>query len=232
MASFQEKTDWYGLTADSAPLTVLSDEPGESNEYNDYKAQDGSYTDQVNYGAKKAPSNELALTGDWSITEGKVKIGGISTVDSEKFALGELDIDTTAGELPTINASGKQVQASAATARYYSLPAVTIKNDETAQILWDAFTLTGSDCHLQSASYKCSAEVPTKDKNGFPVTYGVSQGVIECSIEIVQCGATAPTISVGKGWHISSSLASSNPDSDVPTWTATLRYFLTKTIPA
>lgn len=232
MASFTDKKDYFGLTANSAPLEVISDDDGASNEYNEYKAQDGSLTDSIAFGEKQEPSNDLELTGDWTIAADTIKLGGVTTVDTKKFALGELNIETTAGELPTISASGKQVPASAATARYYALPAETVKNDETAQILWDAFELTGSDCHLQSAKYKAAAELPTKDKNGFPVAFGVAQGVIECAIEIVQCGTTAPTLTAGTGWSVSSKLKCSNPDSDCPTWTATLRYFLEKTIPS
>ena len=231
MASFTDKKDYFGLTANSAPLEVIADNDGASNGYNDYKAQDGSFIDNIVYGEKQEPSNDLELTGDWTIADDAIKLGGVTTLDTKKFALGELNIETTAGELPTISASGKQVPSAAATTRYYAIPAETVKNDESAQILWGAFALTGSGCHLQSAKYKCSAELPTKDKNGFPVSFGVSQGVIGCEVEIVQCGNTAPTLEAGENWHVSDKLKCSNPDSDCPTWTATLRRFLTKTVP-
>lgn len=232
MASFQDKIDHYGLTANSAPLAVLSNDDGASNEYNEYHAQDGSFIDHIVYGVKEEPSDELELTGDWSITSEAIKLGGVTTIDAKKFALGELSIETTAGELPTINASGKQVQADATTARYYALPATTVKNDETAQVLWSAFTVSGSNCHVQSAKYTASANIPTKDKNAFPLAFGVAEGVIECEIEVIQCGNTEPTVTAGEGWHISDNPKSDNPDSDCPTWTATLRYYLTKTVPS
>ena len=231
MASFTDKKDYFGLTANSAPLEIIDDDDGASNEYNDYKAQDGSFIDNIVYGEKQEPSNGLELTGDWAIEADTIKLGGVTTVDSKKFALGELSIETTAGELPKISASGKQVPSDAATTRYYAIPAETVKNDETAQILWGAFALAGTNCHLQSAKYKVSAELPTADKNGFPIAFGVSQGVIECEVEIVQCGSTAPTLTAGENWHVSSKLKCSNPDSDCPTWSATLRRFLTKTVP-
>ena len=118
------------------------------------------------------------------------------------------------------------------TKRYFAVPAETIANDESAQILWDAFTLAGTGCHLQSAKYKLKANVPTSDKNGLPLAFGVSRGVIECSIEITQCDSTAPTLTAGTGWTISQKLKCSNPDSDCPTWTATLRHFITLTVPS
>lgn len=232
MASFTDKKDYFGLTANSAPLDVIADDDGASNGYNEYKGQNGAFVDSITYGDKQEPSNDLELTGDWTIAADTVKLGGVTTLDTKKFALGELDIDTVAGELPTISASGKQVPASAATSRYFAIPAETIKNDESAQILWGAFELTGSGCHLQSAKYKCKAELPTKDKNGFPVSFGVSQGVIECAVEIVQCGTAAPTLTAGENWHVSDKLKCSNPDSDCPTWTATLRRFLALTVPS
>ena len=232
MASFQDKVDHYGLTSNSAPLEVISNDDGASNEYNEYHAQDGSFIDHIVYGEKEEPSDEIELTGDWTIAADTIKLGGVSTVDTKKYALSELSIETTAGELPSISASGKQVQSSAVTTRYYAVPAVTIKNDETAQILWEAFTLTGEGCHLQSAKYKVTSEIPTKDKNAFPLAFGVSEGVIECEIEVIQCGTTAPTIAAGTGWHISSNPTADNPDSDCPTWSATLRKYLTKTVPS
>lgn len=232
MASFQDKVDHYGLTANDAPLVVISNDDGASNEYNEYHAQDGSFIDHIVYGEKEEPSDELELTGDWSITSEAVKLGAVTTVDAKKFALSELTIDTAAGELPTINASGKQVQADAVTARYYAVPPVTIKNDETAQLLWSVATVSGSDCHIQSANYKVTAEIPTKDKNAFPIAFGVAEGVIECELEIIQCGNTEPTVTAGTGWHISDNPKADNPDSDCPTWTVTLRNYLTKTVPS
>ena len=232
MASFTEKKDYYGLTANSAPLAVITDDDGASNGYNEYVGQDGALIDDIAYGDKLAPSNSLVLTDDWTIAADTVKLGGVSTVDTKKFVLEELNIETQAGDLPKISASGKQVQADAATKRYFAVPAETIANDESAQILWDAFTLAGTGCHLQSAKYKLKANVPTSDKNGFPLAFGVSRGVIECAVEIVQCDSTPPTLTAGEDWSISSKLKCSNPDSDCPTWTATLRLFIELTIPS
>ena len=231
MASFQDKTDWYNLTADGAPLEVIGDEPNETNEYKEYPAQDGSFIDSIAYGNTKAPSNDLVLTDDWAIAHEEVKLGGVNEVDDESFALMELDINTTAGEMPTISASGQQVQDDAETKRFYALPETTVKNEETAQILWGAFSLSGSGCHLQSANYKASIQLPKPTKNGVPLAFGVARGVIECQITVTQTGNTAPTLTAGENWQISQRLKSSNPDSDVPTWTATLRRFLPKTLP-
>lgn len=230
MASFQDKIDHYGLTT-NAPLVVIANDNGASNEYNEYHGQNGSYVDHIVYGEKEAPSDELEMTGDWTISADTIKLGGVTTVDSKKFALGEVSIETTAGELPAVSVNGKQVQNDAVTTRYYAIPAATVKNDETAQVLWEAFTLSGEGCHLQSAKYKASANIPTKDRNAFPLAFGVSEGVIECEVEIIQCGNAEPVLSAGTGWHVSDLPKSDNPDSDCPTWSATLRSYLTKTVP-
>lgn len=232
MASFTDKKDYYALTANSAPLDVITDDDGASNGYNEYVGQNGALIDDIAYGAKLAPSNTFVLTDDWTIAADTIKLGGVSTLDTKKFALEELDIETTAGELPNISASGKEVQSGAATKRYFAVPAVTIVNDTSAQILWEAFTLAGTGCHLQSAKYKLTANVPTSDKNGLPLAFGVSRGVIECQVEITQCDSTAPTLTAGSGWTISQKLKCSNPDSDCPTWTATLRLFIELTVPS
>ena len=231
MASFQDKVDHYGLTNNNAPLVVIENDDGASNEYNEYHAQNGSFIDHIVYGEKMEPSDTIELTGDWSISADTVKLGGVSTVDQKKFALSEVSIETTAGELPSVTASGKQVQNYSVTVRYYAIPSVTVKNDETAQVLWDAFTLSGTGCHLQSAKYTAKAEIPTKDKDAFPLAFGVSEGVIECEAEIIQCSNTEPTITAGEGWHISDNPKATNPDSDCPTWSVTLRKYLVKTVP-
>lgn len=109
MASFQDKVDHYGLTDNNAPLEVIENDDGASNEYNEYHAQDGSFIDHIVYGEKQEPTDTLEMTGDWSISADTVKLGGVTTVDSKKFALSEVSIETTAGELPSIEASGKQV---------------------------------------------------------------------------------------------------------------------------
>lgn len=131
MASFQDKVDHFGLSA-TGPVVIISNNDGASNEYNEYHAQDGSFIDHIVYGEKEEPSDEAELTGDWAISADTLKLGAVTSVDSKKFALGEVDIETTAGELPSITASGKQVQNDAQTVRYYAVPATTVKNDETA----------------------------------------------------------------------------------------------------
>ena len=231
MASFTEKVDWFGLTGQNVALSLLEDDDGATNEYNEYQGQDGSYVDDIVYGEKNDPSNEFALTGDlaYAATGNVLKLGKVNTVDTKKYGLESVSIGTSAGELPTFSASGKQLETGATEDRYYLVPAFTLKNEEAAQILWEAFTLAGTDCHLQSANYTLSANLVTKDKNGLPIAHGIAEGAIECQIEIIQCGTTKPTVTAGTGWTLSGALACSNPDSDCPTWSATLRKHLTKT---
>ncbi len=227
MASFTDKIDWFGLTGDSIPLFILSDDDGGSNEYNEYKAQNGALTDSITFGAKKAPSNEFGLSGDLEQDDGApFKLGGVNTVSSKKYGLEKISISTTAGELPSISVSGKQLEDAATEAAWYVVPDFTLANDESAQILWSAFTLTGADCHLQTANYELGISLPTKNKDGYPRAHGVAAGYIECQITVTQCGSTVPILAAGAGWVVSDQLKCSNPDSDCPTWSATLRMFL------
>ena len=80
-----------------------------------------------------------------------------------------------------------------------------------------------TDC---SITFGCNFNPTTKD--GEVLAWDVSEGKIEEQIGVVQTGSTAPTITPAQGWIVTSPLTQSNPDSDFPTYQATIVKYLSK----
>ena len=226
--SFPTKKDVYGLV--EANKTVIQSTTGGETATNvEAIGQDGSIVANSVIGQLANPSCEIQLLATLTKTAGAWKIGGVSTCESKKFALEKITISTNAGSAPQISVSGKQVHADASTGCYYPVPAFELTTKHHAQILFSAFSLAANDGnHLTSASYNIGGTVSVVTIDGDPIGFDVVQGKIEVSVSIKQCGGTTPTLTPGTGFEVTSPLASSNPDADYPTWTATLTKYLTK----
>jgi len=172
------------------------------------------------------------------------KLGNVVTADQKKFALESVKWSTGADQEPTVDASSKQVSDTQSLGNYFEIPEFTISPDHVAQIpsfkfpvpqgqtaaSVPAFSLSGENCELTACSGEVSCSVKTNDKNGLPKTLDVTNGHIVVEITIGQYGETAPTITEASGWDVSSPLTCDEPDSDMPTWKATLTHPLTKTM--
>ena len=112
------------------------------------------------------------------------------------------------------------------------LPSVSLKKWHDAQILDSAFTLTGTGCYVNGCNYTATADLSTATVDGTIVAHDIQNGRVEVAVSIVQSGSTEPTVTAGTGWEIVSPLTVDNPDSDFPTWTATLRKNLTSVHPS
>lgn len=225
--SFKTKTEPYGI-ADGTAIVVLSTNGGETAQNIEAIGEDGSIVANTVIGLLKNPSAELALKAAISKAAGAWKIGAVTTSDTKKFALASIRIATSAGGAPSISISGNQVQDDAATGCYYPVPAFALTTKHHAQILFSAFSLSGTGCHLVSAEYTISGTINVITKDGDPIGFDVVQGKIEVTVSIKQTGTTAPTLTAGSNFQIVSPLAESNPDAEYPTFSATLVQYLEK----
>ena len=225
--SFQQKVDVYGL-AEANKLIIQSTTGGETATNVEAIGEDGSIVANVVCGEIANPSCQMKLKSSITKTAGQWKIGGVSSFNSKKFALEKISISTSAGAAPSISASGKQVNDDAATGCYYPVPAFELTTKHHAQILFSAFTLSGTGCHLTGASYEIGGTVNPVTIDAYPIAFDVVQGKITVSISIKQCGSVTPTLTPGDGFIITTPLASSNPDAEYPTYSATLTKYLTK----
>lgn len=226
--AFKTKTDYFGID-DDAKIVCTSSSDGASHSVAEAKGEDGSVVAHEVYGATIAPSCEYALKSAWERggeqPPNPIKLGSVTQTGDDKVALLNFSIGTSAGSAPTVSASGEKVAGDGCT---YSIPAFTIPKTHHAHILFDAFTLGGSGCHLTEASYTASCGISKAEKEGVCLAHDVVEGKIEASINIVQTGSAEPTVEPGDGWYLSSPLACTNPDADYPTWEATLTKYLAK----
>ena len=229
--SFKTKTEPYGI-ADGTAIVILSTTGGESATNTEAIGEDGSVVANTVTGVTSAPSAELALKADIENDDGDWNLGAVTTSNTKKFALESIRISTAAGSAPKISISGKQVQADAETGCIYPVPAFVLLKKHHAQILFSAFTLSGTGCHLISAEYVISGTINLVTKDNEVIGFDIIQGKIEVTITVKQCGTTAPTLAAGTGFQVTSPLAESNPDAEYPTFQATLTCYLEKDEPA
>ena len=222
------KVDYFGI-ADNTAVVVTDDDQGVSATTLEAKGQDGAFVACQVFGEKMAPSCDYKMKGAWTIAPGsEKKLGKVTEVDGKSFALIELAISTSNSDIPTISAKGNQVEDNAADGRTFKIPAFDLAKKAHAQILWNAFTLTGAGCHLQSANYTASAALVQAEKDGVPLAFDVAEGKIEAEVEILQVGETEPILEAGEGWYITDPLSCANADSNNPTWKAKLVKHLEK----
>jgi len=239
--SWETKTDYCGLEV-ANKLLCKSGTANTTSQYLEKHGANGDYVKTKVFGTRSAPANAYTVADDVTFT-GK-KLGEVTTADGHKYALEKLSWSTGADQEPTVDASAQEVKATATTGNYFALPEFSISPDQTAQIpsfkfpvaqgqtatSVPAFTLGGTDCELQTCGGEASCSVKTNDKNGDPQAHDVTNGHIVLNMTIAQYGNAVPTLTPGTDWDVSSPLTCDEPDSDMPTWTATLTHPLTKTM--
>lgn len=224
--SFQAHTDYFDLSTGSGSSFVITD----SNENRTAQTVNGhdEKGDIVAYevfGDEIAPSCSYVLKSDAAL--GDIVIGEPIAAGDKKVTVTSVTISTSAGAPPKIDVSGDEVPASTTHSDCtYTVPSATVKVCHHAQILWEAFTLSGSGCYLSTANYTVSATLSKAQKDGGTVAFDVADGQIVANVTIQQTGSTDPTFAAGSGWVITSPLTASRADSSLKTWTATVSKYL------
>lgn len=228
--AFKTKTDPFGIVSALTSVACKATADGDSASVAEAMDENGTIVAQEVYGAAMAPSADYAVTGTIDADDGDIKLGAVTTYKEKRVVLTNLTINTSAGGEPAISASGEEVEASSdgTCPALYSIPGFELGPCHHAKILFGAFALTGTGCHATSANYTASCENGKATVGGTVVAHGVYGAKIECQVEIVQTGSTAPTLTAGTGWKITSPLAETNPDAEYPTFSATLEMPLAK----
>lgn len=219
--AFLTKVDPFGIS--SSTLAVKSTSDGNSGSVAEATDENGTIVAQESYGNRMSPSAEYALKKETTFDE--IVLGGVSTYKTKRVVLTQLTINTSAGGEPTISASGEEIEASAdgTCPATYTIPEFTLGVCHHAKILFSAFSLSGTGCYLNSANYTAQCENGTAMIEGAVVAHGVYGAYLEVTAEIVATSGTAPTVTPGQGWVVSSPLAETNPDAEYPTYSITLR---------
>lgn len=226
--SFKAKYDFFGLTSKGLVIT----ESNENVAATTVQAQNekGDYVAYEVFAQTMSPDCSYVISADTNLSAMKcgTVINGTGDYSDKKFTLGSLTINTAAGTPPTVQASGEEIPADTLTSDCtYTFPSTTLKACHHAQVLWDAFTLGGNGCYLQNASYTAGGNISRATKDGETVAYDVTEGQLQVNITVTQTGNAVPTLTAGSDWYVTAPLNCSNPDSNYPTWTATLSRSLT-----
>lgn len=139
-----------------------------------------------------------------------------------------MQITTAAGSPPSIQVTGSEVPATGDhTDCTVTLPSLTVALCHHAQLLASCATLSGTGCYLNGATYTLGGDLTTATKDGEIVSYDVANSQATATLEIVQTGSTAPTVTPGSDWEITSPLAGNNPNGGYKTYSVTLSRYLT-----
>ena len=235
-SAFIAKTDPFGLTGTGKPLALASVSDGKTASVAEAKDDKGDVVAYHVYGSTYAPTYDYKVKA-----AGTVSFPSLGTPVSTALQTGEtvqvipnnISISTSAGGETAVSISCESVPTGAVGCEWvYPSESVTVGVCQHAKILFSAFALSGTGCYLQSANYAISCSVGKATVDGEAVAFGVSEGKIEASVEIVQTGSAAPSIAAGEGWTVTAPLACSNPDADYPTWSATLTKYLAVSNPS
>lgn len=216
--AFAQKTDFCGLSAVDANILLRDDNENGSQEKYQPTGQKGQFCDLEVYGEDAAPTNNYAIKSDLDLDDGDIKIGAIKTIGegaaAKKYALESFEIGTSGGSVPTLSATSQLVEsdADASTMPYAAIPAFKLRKRHHAQILFDAFTLTGADCELTSCNARGGGTIGKDKLVGVPIGSDVNSVSIVVSGTILQIGDTAPTLTPATGWKVTQKPTCTNPE--------------------
>jgi len=230
--AFKEKTDYCGLSTVSANFVVRDDNVNGSNEVYRPQGQDGSFVAVEVFGDDSAPSNSYGVKANTTLTAGAIKLNKITTVGNKPYALESVNIGTSAGSPVTLSATCQEVEAGAtdAASDHYEVPALTINKSQSAQILFSAFTISGTGCELTDCAAAIACQVGKDKVAGTKIASDINSGLITVTGTILQTGATAPTLAAATGWTLTkpATLSPSNGETTYPTYTFEVTKALTR----
>ena len=233
--SFKSKIDYCGLADGTTGILKSHDENRSVNTVT-CENDEGDTVDATQVGHVIAPSNTYALKAD--VSGLSIVLGGVNTVnlgtaqspDNHYFALKSVTIGTSNSGEVSLSATAEEV-ASASPQRTYTVTIASLKQRNKAQILNSLFTLTGTNCHLQSANYTLSVNIQQTTVDGSRITFDVYGGKIVCSATAKQAGTAVPVIAAGSDSTFVTILSGDNserrPDSDYASVSAEVTKYLT-----
>lgn len=225
--AFKTKQDYYDLS-DKSGLVLVSTTENKSESVAEAQGENGFVVATQTYGVRSAPACDYVITSDVNLSG--IVLGSINKISSDNFCLGEITVTTAAGSVPTLAASGSQVESGTAHGGCTcTMPTVNVSRLHHAQN-FGAFGLqAGFGAHLTQCTFTAQCTVSTADKDGTPLAHDIVDG--RCTVTgTIQCSTspyTLPVITPETGWELTSPLSETNPDGDFPTYTFTLTRYLT-----
>lgn len=220
--SWDSKTDYCGLAV-ANKVVIKSSSMNRSGQYLEKAGQSGAFCATKAFGILDAPSCEYTIKTEHSFAAGAIKLGVVTTVDNKRYALASVHYENGAAMEPVFSGTAQEIEATTdGTTRTMDVPAFDISPDEAAAMVMSAATVGGAGCELTKVTMDASANVNNHTVNGTPVASDVTQGHVQVQVEVLQTSTTAPTLTAGTGWDVSSPLTCDDLDADLPVWKATL----------
>jgi len=171
------------------------------------------------YGDRIAPSTDFVVTGEVDLSD--IELGSVSTSGGKSVMLTQVVVNTQAGQMPTVTLSGISVETSATAQRTVALSGTLLPRSR-AQDVADGF---GSSDSLTQCNTTFKLEPALAEVKGDVKASDAYDARIEVNGTWTDpTGALAPT--AGTNFTITAIAASSNPDSDYRSVTATATKFL------
>ena len=167
-------------------------------------------------GERISPSGVYNVIADGNLS---LMLGSVNTVETMAVVLLGCEISTGAATPPEVTLSGESIQSGGAASSTITLPAIALSPRHKAQILAEAFTLTGAGCNLTSCSLSARANITRATVEGETVAHDVSGCEMVVTGTIIQIGAAAPTIEAGDDWTLTTPKSKANPDEGYIEWT-------------
>jgi len=166
-------------------------------------------------GLRESPTVDYNVIAAGNITP---DLGQVNTLSDVVYCLTRLEVKTSAGAPPIVTAGGESLQDDATVSSTADLGSIALSPRHKAQILLEAFTLSGSGCNLTECSLTAGCTLTRATKDGETVAHDISGANIVVSATVEQTGATAPTIAAATGWTITEPPTEEQADEGYTTW--------------
>lgn len=226
--ALKNKTDYYALANALGALVIAGTADGRKASNAVATDQEGSVVASDQFGDILEPNCDYEVSGTVA-DSALIELGKINPIEQKSFVLSSVTITTAAGQAPTVSASGSDVGSATGTGvKNYAVTGIGLTARHVAQILFGWGSVTGEGAYLTGANYTVAADLSTATVNGSVVSFGVSNGRIEAALTISAPGGNLPVLSLTEGWKVLQPLAETNPDSDYPSYSATIVKYLAK----
>lgn len=221
--------NYFGI--DTTNLELLSEDESASSQSVNMTDEVGDIVIEETYAERNNPKNSFSLLDDIDVAALFI-LGTLTdgSADPDKV-LTSFDIKTSAGSAPSIDVGGEEVITGSAQGRTYTTPAFTLLQRHKAQILFNAFTQTGTGVHLQECSASGKVNL-TRSPDAEGKAWDLSGGRIEVQASFKRKASDAIVFAAAADWVITSPLSLSGSDKDYETYTVTLAYNIAGVEPA
>lgn len=158
-------------------------------------------------------------------------MGSVNEVDDKSIALASVSITTKAGQAPTMQASGQQIEDDGEEHCTCTLSSISLSGLYHAQ---DFGLFTVSNGQLTDSTFTAEGQVGTAEVDGVVKSSDLVGGKVTVTATIVGVSSTGtistPTVTLkafgGKTGKFTSPLSETNPNGDFPAYTFTAEWAL------